>query len=91
MGHEVVPEVVEPPALEPSAPAHAFERREKRVLAPRLCRSLKDRGSWLLLRARFKRHTKLPGGQIARKLGCTVKNIEYHVSNVLRRTGMQTR
>jgi DNA-binding CsgD family transcriptional regulator len=29
--------------------------------------------------------------EIARKLGCSVKNVEYHVSNILRRTGVQTR
>src|SRR5688572_4936593 len=29
--------------------------------------------------------------EIARKLGCTVKNVEYHVANILRRTGMQSR
>jgi DNA-binding CsgD family transcriptional regulator len=29
--------------------------------------------------------------EIAKKLDCSVKNVEYHVTNILRRTGMQTR
>ena len=29
--------------------------------------------------------------EIARRLDCTVKNVEYHVTNILKRTGMPTR
>jgi DNA-binding NarL/FixJ family response regulator len=29
--------------------------------------------------------------EIARRLCCTVKNVEYHVTNILKRTGMPTR
>jgi len=28
--------------------------------------------------------------EVARNLGCTVKNVEYHVSNILRRTQSPT-
>ena len=29
--------------------------------------------------------------EIAERLGCTVKNVEYHVTNILKRTGVPTR